>query len=549
MNRPAKRKAPGGDRPSGKGKGGGFKGGGRGRGRGGGRGGGRASAGRSNGAGGGRGAASLEEDLDSGESDDEDREAEATFGDSAGIGSDDDEVAETADERRVRMAKEMISSMDDAAQRARRARNIDDGDDDGDAVAAELEEDALRAAGRWRAKIASSLRGADVAADAVRTLRGPKLSPTCVALASDESAAYCGSKGGAITRWDLGSGARLKLSHAKKADGSGHTSDVLAIALSRDGRLLATGGRDKAVLLWDTRTHTVVKQLRGHKGAVTALATRRDAVGSTAAGAAGAGEQLYTASADRMVKVWDVAQRAYVETLFGHQEGVCALDALTPDTLVTGSADRSLRLWKVADETQLVFNGGHTAAVDCCSMLSATAFASGSQDGALALWSSQRKRPLATVAAAHGESQWGGPAWLTSLAAPPFSDLLISGSHDGRLRFWHADEGGRSLTPVMSAPLVGFVNGLAVAPSGRFVVAAVGQEHRLGRWFRIPEARNSLAVVPLPEAAHRRRRLLGAGDEAGDDEGDDDDDEEGEDDADGDDGARRADASRRLARN
>ena len=181
----------------------------------------------------------------------------------------------------------------------------------------------------------------------------------------------------------------------------------------------------------------------------------------------------------------------------------------------------------MADETQLVFNGGHTAAVDCCSMLSATAFASGSQDGALALWSSQRKRPLATVAAAHGESQWGGPAWLTSLAAPPFSDLLISGSHDGRLRFWHADEGARALTPVMSAPLVGFVNGLAVAPSGRFVVAAVGQEHRLGRWFRIPEARNSLAVVPLPEAAHRRRRLLGAGDEAGDDEGDDDDDEEG----------------------
>ena len=74
-----------------------------------------------------------------------------------------------------------------------------------------------------------------------------------------------------------------------------------------------------------------------------------------------------------MVKVWDVAQRAYVETLFGHQEGVCALDALTPDTLVTGSADRSLRLWKVADETQLVFSGGHTASVDCCAMLNANA--------------------------------------------------------------------------------------------------------------------------------------------------------------------------------
>ena len=460
-----------------------------------------------------RGAASLEEDLDSGESDDEDREAEATFGDSAGIGSDDDEVAETADERRVRMAKEMISSMDDAAQRARRARNIDDGDDDGDAVAAELEEDALRAAGRWRAKIASSLRGHDVAADAVRTLRGPKLSPTCVALASDESAAYCGSKGGAITRWDLGSGARLKLSHAKKADGSGHTSDVLAIALSRDGRLLATGGRDKAVLLWDTRTHTVVKQLRGHKGAVTALATRRDAVGSTAAGAAGAGEQLYTASADRMVKVWDVAQRAYVETLFGHQEGVCALDALTPDTLVTGSADRSLRLWKVADETQLVFNGGHTAAVDCCSMLSATAFASGSQDGALALWSSQRKRPLATVAAAHGESQWGGPAWLTSLAAPPFS----GSAHFGLTRRAAALLARRRGRPLAHAGDVGAARRLRQRPRRRAVGALRRRRRRPGAPPRplVPHtggaqlARRRAAPrggAPPPPPPRRRRR-------------------------------------------
>ncbi|KAL3895953.1 MAG: hypothetical protein SGPRY_013387, partial [Prymnesium sp.] len=92
---------------------------------------------------------------------------------------------------------------------------------------------------------------------------------------------------------------------------------------------------------------------------------------------------------------------------------------------------------------------------------------------------------------------------------------------------------------VMSVPLVGFVNGIAVAPSGKFVACAVGQEHRLGRWFRIPQARNSLCLVPLPPSVHRKpslarqvaRRAGGHGmDGDGEGEGEEDEDEDEEDD-------------------
>lgn len=49
----------------------------------------------------------------------------------------------------------------------------------------------------------------------------------------------------------------------------------------------------------------------------------------------------------------------YVETLFGHQDGACSLDALLGETAVTaGMRDRTVRYWKIADETQLVFRGG-----------------------------------------------------------------------------------------------------------------------------------------------------------------------------------------------
>lgn len=47
---------------------------------------------------------------------------------------------------------------------------------------------------------------------------------------------------------------------------------------------------------------------------------------------------------------------------------------------------------------------------------------------------------------------------------------------------------------------VGVVNALTFAPSGKFLVAAIGQEHRLGRWERIKAARNGVRIIPLVSA-------------------------------------------------
>lgn len=56
---------------------------------------------------------------------------------------------------------------------------------------------------------------------------------------------------------------------------------------------------------------------------------------------------------------------AYVETLFGHQDSIMALDSLRADTAVSvGGRDRTVRFWKVADESQLVFRGGKSTARD-----------------------------------------------------------------------------------------------------------------------------------------------------------------------------------------
>ena len=69
------------------------------------------------------------------------------------------------------------------------------------------------------------------------------------------------------------------------------------------------------------------------------------------------------------------------------------------------------------------------------------------------------------------------------------------------VRLWQVIDakGGTSkaLAPLGGVPVRGFVNSLQVARSGRFLVAGVGQEPRLGRWLRDGSARNGVLIQPL----------------------------------------------------
>ena len=52
-------------------------------------------------------------------------------------------------------------------------------------------------------------------------------------------------------------------------------------------------------------------------------------------------------------------ERAYVETLFGHQDEVCDIDCGARERCVTaGGRDGTARVWKIVVESKLVFNGG-----------------------------------------------------------------------------------------------------------------------------------------------------------------------------------------------
>jgi ribosomal RNA-processing protein 9 len=74
---------------------------------------------------------------------------------------------------------------------------------------------------------------------------------------------------------------------------------------------------------------------------------------------------------------------------------------------------------------------------------------------------------------------------------------FFKGSCDGDLRLWKCGDGFKRIVPLFTIPVVGFVNAISFTPDGLNVIVGVGQEHRLGRWRRIKEAKNCIFVIPL----------------------------------------------------
>lgn len=405
---------------------------------------------------------------------------------------------ETAEERRLRLARAYLRRVgisEDAAvgPDGTTPTNKGDGSDE-DADNTLLQEQVLGESGRFVTRLAERVRGA-LSNVTLSRGKGHVLTPTCVSLARDEPAvAVSGGKDSRVIIWDVPTGKgkamfRPKLDcTAKLVDPSnvdGHIGSVDCVTIVDDGKIVASGGADGLVRVWDVRSPHPVSAMRGHRGPIRGLALR---AGS---------RQLFSASEDRTVKIWDLAEMAYVETLFGHGGEVNAVDTMISERVVSSGRDGTVRLYKVIEGTQLLFRSAKTMSIDAVAIINEQRFISGGDDGAVCLWQLNKKKPTAVADHAHGTGL-GCDAWVSCVCSFRNSDLVVSGGGDGKIRFWKCEDVPKLINVGDISVGPGFVNGLAVSRGYDMLAVAVGNEHRLGRWTRVRGAKNTVQFLKLP---------------------------------------------------
>lgn len=391
---------------------------------------------------------------------------------------DDGFAGETADERRVRLAKKYLQRLQEMNTNDEEEPN---NDDVGDIL---LNEARKLQTGRLHQflPMAAKVQGKNFD-NCVQFRKCHQLAVTSIVLSEDEKYLYSGSKDCCIIKWDLTTFTKLHtLKGSKKAPTQGHLNQVLALGISSDGLYLASGGVDKLLNIWNTKDFSNVTTLKGHRDHITCLAFR------------GGSHELFSGSADRTIKVWNVDTESYIETLYGHQSPITAIDTLKKERCITASEDKTTRMWKIDASSQLLFRGTEAASIGCISLLTEDSWVSGNENGEIELWHCDRKKPIGRVLNAHGKKGLN-PYWVSAIAALKFSDLIATGSSDGNIKLWKVAD--RQIIHIKDIPLVGFINTLQFSTTGKYLVAGVGQEPAKGRWERKKEAKNGICIISL----------------------------------------------------
>ncbi|BAZ87911.1 trypsin-like peptidase domain-containing protein [Dolichospermum compactum] len=239
---------------------------------------------------------------------------------------------------------------------------------------------------------------------------------------------------------------------------SGHSGDVYSVAISPDGRTLASGSYDNTIKIWNLATGKLIRTLSGHSRSVVSRSVESVAISPD-------GRTLASGSRDKTIKIWNLATGELIRTLSGHSGDVHSV-AISPEgrTLASASGDYTIKIWNLATGEQIRTLSGHSDSVLSVAISpDGRTLASGSDDKTIKIWNLATGELIRTLS--------GYSDWVRSVAISPDGRTLASASGDYTIKIWNLATGEliRTLSghsnPVLS---------VAISPDGRTLVSASG---------------------------------------------------------------------------
>lgn len=297
--------------------------------------------------------------------------------------------------------------------------------------------------------------------------------------------------------------------HPRPTPIEGHTNNVTALAVTRDGKFLATGSSDKTIRLWDLTgaAPRLARMYQGHSEEVSSLAFSPD------------GQTLASGSNDQSVRLWRVSlsdehqnyadHTAYVWTAAFSPDGKLIADGgadkviyirdaggkvlhklegnTAPVTAIAFNADNTklasvggdqvVRVWDASAGKLLKELKGHTAPIMAVAFGGNSLLVTGGIDKTARLWDVSKDAPVATFPA--------NKSMISAVALRADGKQAIIGSADGMLRVYDLSEATPKEKGGLSAHLSG-IGAVSYGPDGTRIATCGGDG--LVRHWNLPES-------------------------------------------------------------
>jgi serine/threonine protein kinase len=262
----------------------------------------------------------------------------------------------------------------------------------------------------------------------VNTLQGHQKSVLSVAISPDGKTIASSGDERTIKLWNLATGKQV-------SSLNGHFQQVNVVAISPDGKFLVSGSDDNTIKIWNLATRKQIRTLQGHSDSVHALAISADS------------QTLVSGSDDNTIKIWDLATGEQIRTLVGHTFWVRSV-AISPDSVIlaSGSFDKTIKIWNLAKGYPIRTLEGNFQTVTAVAISpDGKTLASASRDvhdglrlGTIKLWDLLRGKEIRTLA--------GHENTVTSIAFSSDGKMIASGSRDRTIKLWNPATGEEILT-------------------------------------------------------------------------------------------------------